>query len=307
MFEIYLPVAKMSVNAFLIIGLGVLVGFLSGLFGVGGGFLLTPLLMMIGVSPPVAAASDSNQIVASSTSGALAHKKLGNVDMKLGLVILAGGLVGSTVGVQIIKILRAMGNVDFFIKAVYVVTLGLIGSFMFKESLTALKRKETDTERKESKRPAWVARLPLQMHFPVANITTPAPFPFGLGVLVGLLAAIMGVGGGFIMVPSMIYILGMPTKVAIGTDLFQIVITSANATFQHAVTNHTVDLVLALLLLTGSTLGAQIGARTSRKLRGEQLRLILAVIVLTVMVKMLLELLLTPDALIALAQTGGGH
>lgn len=312
--DIYLPIASMSINIFLLIGLGGLVGFLSGLFGVGGGFLLTPLLIFSGIPPTVAAASDSNQIVAAASSGAYAHSRMGNVDLKMGIIILIGGIVGGSIGVQIIKVLRVMGNVDFVIKLIYVIMLGTIGSFMFFESLSALKRTKAQGgeeahphEPRESAVRKMAAKLPLQMRFEKSRMTTSAIFPFVLGTLVGILAAIMGVGGGFIMVPAMIYILGMPTIVAIGTDLFQIVLTCINVTVQQAIRNHTVDLVLVILLFIGSTIGAQIGARVSKHLRGEQLRILLAVIVLIVMIKMLVDLLVTPDNLISLARGGGGH
>jgi uncharacterized membrane protein YfcA len=311
--EIYLPIANMSVNIFLLVGLGGLVGFLSGLFGVGGGFLLTPLLIFIGIPPTVAAASDSNQIVAAASSGAYAHSRMGNVDFKMGIILLLGGITGGSVGVEIIKVLAAMGNVDFVIKLVYVLVLGTIGAFMFIESFGALRRRKDipegaiALEPKESLIRKISTSLPLQLSFSKSRMTTSAVFPFILGASVGILAAIMGVGGGFIMVPAMIYILGMPTIVAIGTDLFQIVLTCINVTIQQAIRNHTVDLVLVILLFFGSTVGAQIGARVGRRLRGEQLRILLAIIVLLVMVKMLIGLLVTPENLIALARGGGGH
>jgi uncharacterized membrane protein YfcA len=318
MFNVFLPVAGVSINAFLVLGLGGLVGFLSGLFGVGGGFLLTPLLMMIGIPPAVAAASDSNQIVAASSSGALSHWRLGNVDIKMGLVILAGGLTGGTIGVQAVKVLRAMGNFDFVIKAVYVVVLGLVGGAMFIESLNALRRSKAgpvaakDLHAQVAQPGAtgisrFFGRLPLQTEFAQSGLRTSMLFPFGIGSLVGFLAAIMGVGGGFIMVPAMIYIIGMPTVLAIGTDLFQIVLTTANVTLQQAMTNHTVDIVLALLLLCGSVIGAQFGVRMTKRLKGEQIRILLAGIVLLVMVKLLYDLLITPDNLIGLIQAKGGH
>lgn len=311
--DIYLPIANMSVNIFLLVGLGGLVGFLSGLFGVGGGFLLTPLLIFIGIPPTVAAASDSNQIVAAASSGAYAHSRMGNVDFKMGIILLLGGITGGSIGVEIIKVLAAMGNVDFVIKLVYVLVLGTIGAFMFIESLGALRRSKEITEGaiplepKESVVRKISTSLPLQLNFSKSRMTTSAIFPFILGAAVGILAAIMGVGGGFIMVPAMIYILGMPTIVAIGTDLFQIVLTCINVTIQQAIRNHTVDLVLVILLFFGSTVGAQIGARVGRRLRGEQLRILLAIIVLVVMVKMLISLLATPGNLIDLAKGGGGH
>ncbi|MFH0810102.1 MAG: sulfite exporter TauE/SafE family protein [Pseudomonadota bacterium] len=315
MFNVFLPVAGVSINAFLILGMGGLVGFLSGLFGVGGGFLLTPLLMMVGISPAVAAASDSNQIVAASSSGALGHFRLGNVDMKMGMVILLGGLSGGTVGVQAVKVLRQMGNFDFTIKAVYVLVLGLVGGAMFIESLNALRRSKSAVAAKDitaavpttSGLTNLFHRLPFQTEFASSGLRTSLLFPFGIGLIVGFLAAIMGVGGGFIMVPAMIYIIGMPTVMAIGTDLFQIVLTSANVTLQQAITNHTVDIVLALLLLCGSVLGAQVGVRMTKKLKGEQIRILLAIIVLVVMVKLLIDLLSAPGNIIDYVTAKGGH
>ena len=311
--DVYLPVANMSVNVFILVGLGGLVGFLSGLFGVGGRFLLTPLLIFIGIPPTVAAASDSNQIVAGASSGAFAHSRMGNVDFKMGVLLLVGGITGGSIGVQIIRSLAKLGNVDFVIKLVYVVVLGTIGAFMLAESLGALRRgrataRETvPLEPKESFIRKISTRLPFQMDFAKSRMTTSALFPFVLGGCVGILAAIMGVGGGFIMVPAMIYILGMPTIVAIGTDLFQIVLTCINITIQQAIRNHTVDLVLVILLFLGSTFGAQAGARLGRRLRGEQLRILLAAIVLIVMAQMVIGLVVAPDNPISLARGGGGH
>jgi len=306
--SIYLAVAGMPVNIFLIIGLGGLVGVLSGLFGVGGGFLLTPLLMMVGIPPAVAAASDSNQIVAASSSGAIAHKRLGNVDMKMGIIFLVGGIMGGTVGAQLVKILRNLGNYDFAVKIIYVVVLAGIGGFMLVESLNALRGKVKPVDHgKPSFFKRLMTTLPLQTDFGVSGIRASVIVVVGLGFLVGLMAALMGVGGGFITVPAMIYLLGMPTMVAIGTDLFQIVFTSMNVTFQQAITNHTVDVVLAVLLFCGSTIGAQIGARLSSRFKGEQLRILLALIVLAVMVQMFISLITAPQEVIGLTRGGGGH
>jgi uncharacterized membrane protein YfcA len=310
--DIYLPIAGMSINFFLVIGIGGLVGFLSGLFGVGGGFLLTPLMMMIGIPPAVAAASDSNQIVAAASSGAYAHWRLGNVDFKMGLVILAGGILGGTIGVQFVKILRAMGNFEFVMKLVYVLMLGLVGGAMFMESLRTIRRSRSPEActitPSEPKMARLFAKMPLKMNFARSGLQTSAIFPFSIGAIVGVMAALLGVGGGFIMVPAMIYIIGMPTIAAIGTDLFQIVLTSANVTLQQAFVNKTVDLLLALILLAGSTVGAQFGATVGKRLKGEQIRILLAIIVLVLTVKIFLDLVLTPEDLVSLAPaTGGGH
>jgi uncharacterized membrane protein YfcA len=312
--EIYLPIAGMSINFFLVVGIGGLVGFLSGLFGVGGGFLLTPLMMMIGIPPAVAAASDSNQICAAAASGAFAHWRLGNVDFKMGGVILAGGIAGGTIGVQLVKILRALGNFEFVMKVVYVIMLGLVGSAMFIESLRTIRASRgldpgaAAVPAGEPKLARLFAKLPLKMHFVRSGLHTSAIFPFSIGTIVGVMAALLGVGGGFIMVPAMIYIIGMPTIAAIGTDLFQIVLTSANVTLQQAFVNKTVDLLLALILLAGSTIGAQFGAAFGKRLKGEQIRILLAIIVLSLTVKLFLDLVFTPSDLVSLAPAkGGGH
>lgn len=282
-----------------------LVGFLSGMFGVGGGFLLTPILMMIGIPPTVAAASDSCQIVAASSSGTAAHFRLGNVDVKLGVILLLGGLAGAAVGVQIIKVLRALGTADFVITVTYVFVLGGIGGYMFFESLASLRRGALVPEsRRVAKGPGILGRAPFQIDFPRSQVRHSILVPFFMCGLVGILAAIMGVGGGFIMVPMMVYILRMPMHVAVGTDLFQILFTSAGITFMQSQTNHTVDLVLALILAMGSTIGAQIGARVGRRLRGDQLKILLASIVLLVMVKMMIGLVQTPSVLLNAAK---GH
>jgi uncharacterized protein len=308
--EVYLPIAGMSINVLFLAGLGALVGFMSGLFGVGGGFIMTPLMMMAGIPPAVAAASDSNQIVAGAASGAYAHWRLRNVDFKMGLVLLCGGLVGGTVGVQLVRLLRELGNIEFVMKLLYVIMLGLIGGLMFMESLSTMRRtrsRPAKSQPPEQKKASIWSRMPLQMHFTQSNLRTSIVFPFIISMFVGALAALLGVGGGFIMVPAMIYVIGMPTIVAVGTDLFQIVLTTANVTFQQAITNHTVDLVLAMVLLVGSTIGAQFGARVGRLLRGEQIRILLATVVLLFAVKFVFDLLLQPANLISLASGRGGH
>jgi uncharacterized membrane protein YfcA len=303
-FSIYLPVAENAVNIPLLLGLGGLVGFLSGMFGVGGGFLMTPLLIMIGIPPTVACASDSNQIVAASASGMFAHARAGMVDFKMGTLLLLGGLAGGSVGVYAIKLLRSIGQADILIHAAYVIMLGGVGSYMFYESLGDLRGTRQSKLIERPGGPSVYARivrsLPWQVHFPRSNVTVSVIMPLLLGVLVGVLAAIMGVGGGFIMVPIMVYLLRMPMHVVVGTSLFQILFTCINVTILQAKVNHTVDFVLALILLAGSVIGAQIGARVSERLKGDQLKILLAIIVLVVCVKMLLGFLLTPDILVSL-------
>jgi uncharacterized membrane protein YfcA len=306
LWHLYLPIAGNSVNVLLIFAMGGIVGILSGIFGVGGGFLMTPLLIMAGIPPTVAAASDSNQIVGASTSGTLAHYRLGNVDFKMGIVLLIGGVIGGTMGVQIIKILRHLGNADFLIKVTYVLMLGFVGFYMFVESLQALKKDKVGVvaAKKESKYARLVNQLPWQVNFDKSGIRLSILMPLVLGTFVGVLAAIMGVGGGFIMVPVMVYLLRMPMHVVVGTSLFQILFTCINVTIMQAYTNHTVDFILALILLLGSTLGAQFGAKISKRLKGDQLKIFLASLVLLVMVKMLFDLLITPHVMLAYK---GGH
>jgi uncharacterized protein len=304
---VFLPVAGNSVNVLVLLALGGLVGFLSGMFGVGGGFLMTPLLMMIGIPPTVAAASDSNQIVAASASGTYAHARAGSVDFKMGTLLLAGGIAGGSVGVWIIKLLRALGQADLLINVTYVVMLGGIGSYMFFESLEGL-RGTRRSPASSNDRPSLYARvvraLPWKVHFPRSNVNLSVLMPLGLGVLVGALAAVMGVGGGFIMVPVMVYLLRMPMHVVVGTSLFQILFTCVNVTVLQASFNHTVDFVLALILLIGSVVGAQLGAKVSRALNADQLKILMAMIVLAVMVKMFISLVVPPAALVTYR---GGH
>jgi len=303
---LYLPVALTSINIFLPVGLGLIVGMLSGLFGVGGGFLMTPLLIMLGIPSTVAAATDSNQIVAASTSGTYAHWKVGNVDFKMGIYLLIGGFSGGLIGVEAIKVLRAMGNADFVIKITYVLMLGIVGTYMFLESLSSMRKKKSEEVKgeKESKISVFLKSLPFQTHFEKSGVTHSVLVPILLGALVGILAAIMGVGGGFLMVPIMFYVLRMPMHVIVGTSLFQILFTCIEVTFLQSYTNHTVDFTLAVLLLLGSSIGAQVGAVFGRKLKGEQLKILLAIIVLVVTVKIIFELTLTPSLLISQA---GGH
>jgi uncharacterized membrane protein YfcA len=303
--QLYLPIAGSSINVLTMVGLGGVVGFLSGLFGVGGGFLMTPLLMMLGIPPTVAAASDSNQIVAASTSGCYAHFRARTIDIRMGLLMLVGGVGGGTLGVRLIKVLRHLGEADFVITVVYVLMLGGIGSYMFFESLAALRgRRARVADGRPSVYRRIVEALPWKVFFPRSKVTISLLMPLLLGTLVGILAAIMGVGGGFIMVPVMIYLLRMPMHVVVGTSLFQILFTCINVTILQSYMNHTVDFLLALLLLIGSVVGAQIGVRVGRRLKADQLKILMALIVLVVMFKMLLGLLLRPDFLVAYK---GGH
>ena len=299
--QLYLPIAEVSVDVFLLLGMGGAVGFLSGLFGVGGGFLMTPLLIFIGIPPPVAVGSEANQIVATSISGILAHWRRKSVDFKMGGMLLAGGIVGSTLGVFLFGFLRSVGQIDVVIELAYVVFLGAIGLLMLVESLQAAwQTRRPGARRGKLHRHSWLHGLPLKMRFPRSRLYISALVPAGLGLFVGLLSAIMGVGGGFIMVPAMIYLLGMPTAVVAGTSLFQILFVTANATFFQALHNQTVDLLLALLLLTGSVIGVQIGARFGARLPATQFRALLALLVLVVSGKLLVDLVAVPDDLFSI-------
>ena len=302
--QIYLPIAEVSVNAFLLLGLGGMVGVLSGMFGVGGGFLMTPLLFFIGIPPAVAVATEANQIVASSFSGVLAHLKRRTVDLRMGTVLLIGGLIGAALGVQIFNTLKAIGQVDLLVRLSYVIFLGIVGGLMFIESLNALRKTRAGAPPKR-KRHTWIHALPIKMRFRTSGLYISVIPPVLIGVFVGILSAIMGVGGGFIMVPAMIYLLGMPTKVVVGTSLFQIIFVTGFTTLLHATTNFTVDVVLAVLLLVGGVIGAQFGTILGAKLKAEQLRILLAGLVLLVCGKLALDLLLMPSELYSLGPSGG--
>ncbi|WP_425071335.1 sulfite exporter TauE/SafE family protein [Sagittula sp. S175] len=298
--QIYLPISEVAVNAFLLLGLGGIVGILSGMFGVGGGFLLTPLLFFIGIPPAVAVATGANQIVAASFSGLLAHLRRKTVDLRMGTVLLAGGLVGAAIGVWLFNYLKTLGQVDLLVRLCYVVFLGIIGGLMFIESLNALRKARRGAPPKRRKH-NWIHALPLKMRFRTSGLYISVIPPAIVGCAVGVLAAVMGVGGGFIMVPAMIYLLGMPTKVVVGTSLFQIIFVAAFTTLLHATTNYTVDVVLAVMLILGGVVGAQFGTALGTKLKAEQLRILLAGMVLLVCAKIALELLLTPSELYSLA------
>ncbi|MDO5704953.1 MAG: sulfite exporter TauE/SafE family protein [Paracoccus sp. (in: a-proteobacteria)] len=299
--QIYLPIAEVSVNAFTLIGLGGIVGLMSGLFGVGGGFLITPLLFFIGIPPAIAVATGANQVVASSVSGVLAHLRRKTVDFRMGGVLLAGGMVGSWLGVWVFTLLQRLGQVDLVVQLCYVVFLGLIGVMMLQESVRALTARNRTATRKRLHEHNWVHRLPLKVKFRASGLYISVIPPLIVGVLVGVLAAIMGVGGGFIMVPAMIYLLGMPTKVVVGTSLFQITFVTAFTTLMHSISYNTVDIMLAVLLIIGGVTGAQFGTHLGAKLRAEQLRILLALLVLLVCGRLALDLFLRPDDLYSIA------
>ncbi len=300
--QIYLPIAEVSVNAFLLFGIGGLVGILSGMFGVGGGFLITPLLFFAGIPPIVAVATSANQIVASSISGVIAHFRRKTVDVKMGVVLLLGGLVGVALGVQVFAMLERIGQVDLLVRLCYVVFLGIIGGMMMIESLRAIRAaKKSGGATAQRRQRGWVHALPFKMRFRSSGLYISAIPPLLVGLAVGVLSAIMGVGGGFIMVPAMIYILGMPTKVVVGTSLFQIIFVTAFTTLMHAITSQSVDMVLALLLIVGGVVGAQVGTRIGVKLKAEYLRVLLASLVLMVSGKIALELILRPAELFGLS------
>jgi uncharacterized membrane protein YfcA len=294
--EIYLPIAEQSMNVFLLFALGGAAGLLAGMFGVGGGFLATPLLIFVGIPPAVAVASQANQVIANSISSLQVQWRRGNVDLRMGLVLLLGGMIGSSAGVTIFTWLKAIGQVDFVIAVMYVILLSSIGLLMAFESLRTLwKRRRNPTGPRGKLHTHYlVHRLPWKMRFYKSKLYISAFLPIGLGFAIGILSAILGVGGGFVLVPAMIYILGMPTTVVIGTSNFQILFVAANVTFLQAVTNGTVDVVLALLLILGGVVGAPIGSRIAARLPGVVLRALMAVLVLGVATELLFELLRTP-------------
>ena len=303
--QIYLPIAELSVDVFLLLGIGGAVGFLSGLFGVGGGFLITPLLIFIGVPAPVAVGTGAQQVVASSVSGVLAHWRRGTVDVSMGLVLTAGGFVGSGLGSWAFAALRKAGTIDVVVAVTYVVFLGTIGGLMLVESAGALwKQRRGSTRRRKLHQHNWVHGLPFKMRFRKSRLYISALMPLAVGFAIGVLSAIMGVGGGFILVPAMIYLLGMPTQVVIGTSLFQIIFVTASVTFLQSWANQSVDIMLAMLLLVGSVIGAQIGTRVSFRLKGEQLRVLLSLLVLAVGLRLAVDLLVQPAELYSITLVG---
>ena len=295
---IYLPIAEQPIHALAILGVGAFLGLIMGLVGVGGGFLLTPIMMFLGIPPPVAVASVANQLVAPSVSGVLSHWKRSNVDFKMGTVLLLGGVVGSSIGVLLFNFLGKIGQLDFVIKSSYVIFLTLIGSLMFTESLRLILRtRKGKISRGKLHQHNWLHGLPFKIRFRKSKLYISILLPILIGVIVGILAALMGIGGGFIIVPAMIYLLGMPTSLVVGTSLFQIIFVAANTTILQASQNQTVDIVLATILLLGSVIGVQIGSRYTNILKGEYLRLILSSIIILVSLKLLIDLITVPSDL----------
>jgi uncharacterized membrane protein YfcA len=305
---VYLPIAELSVNIFIILGMGAAVGFLSGMFGVGGGFLITPLLIFYNIPPVVAVATGANQVVASSISGSISHFRRGTLDVKLGSILLIGGIGGATAGIWLFSLLRRAGQLDLIISLLYVIFLGTVGGLMLMESIVALRRAARN-EQVTLKRPGhhnWVHRLPFKMRFKKSKIYLSIIPLIGLGFFIGVLTSVMGVGGGFIMVPAMIYLLRIPTNVVVGTSLFQIIFVTAYTTIVQAATNYSVDIVLAFILMIAGVVGAQYGVRVGQKLRGEQLRALLALLVLAVGVRLAIALVVRPEDLFSVAVGGVG-
>ena len=293
--DIYLPIAEISINALILLGLGGVIGVLSGLFGVGGGFLMTPLLIFLGVTPAVAVGTGTNLVVASSVSGLMAHWRRGNVDFKMATLILSGGVGGAALGFWLFDRLREAGQLDQVVALLYVVFLGAIGVLMGIESATKLIRRRGDARPRKAHTHNWVHGLPIKLRFRRSKLYVSAIPPFAIGVLAGMLASIMGVGGGFFMLPALIYVVGMPTGVVIGTSLLGILVVSIASCLAHAAAGQTVDVILALLLAVGAVVGAQYGSKIGSQLRSEQLRGLLALMVLTVCGRLVFELVVTPE------------
>ncbi|HTP78583.1 MAG TPA: sulfite exporter TauE/SafE family protein [Rhizomicrobium sp.] len=301
--EIYLPIAEMSVHWLIILGMGAAIGFLSGLFGVGGGFLLTPLLIFYGVPASVAVATTASHITASSISGAITQWRKRALDLKMGAVMAAGGLVGTVFGVWLFGVMRRQGQMDLVVSASYVILLGTVGGLMLRESLAALRAYQSGAAPPAHRggQHLWMHGLPIKMRFRESRLYISVIPPLIIGFVVGVLSAIMGIGGGFVIVPAMIYLLRMPTSVVMGTSLFQIIVVTAATTILQATTNYAVDIVLAFFLIVGGVIGAQIGVRAGERLRGEQLRLLLALLVLAVAVRLFFGLIIEPADLFSIA------
>jgi uncharacterized protein len=299
--QVYLPIAELSVNIFLLLALGAAVGFVSSLFGIGGGFLITPLLIFIGIPPTVAVATQVNQVVGASLSGTIAHWHRGNIDFKMGGVLMVGTLTGSTVGVWLFALLRKFGQIDLVIILMYIVFLGGIAALMISEIVRAVMREKRNPGRRlKLHQHTWLHGLPFKMRFRKSRLYISAFLPLILGLVTGLLVAMMGVGGGFLLVPSKIYLLGMSTTLAIGTSLFQTIFVAINTTFLQAIENQTVDILLAIVLLAGGLAGTQVGARMGTRLKGDQLRFLLALMIVGVWIKLVYDVVSTPAYLYSL-------
>lgn len=301
--QIYLPIAEIPVNILVILLLGLAIGFLAGMFGIGGGFIATPLLMFIGIPPAIAVSTSANQIIASSASGLLAHFRKGSVDIKMGLFLVFGGFIGSSFGVSIFNILEKTGNTEITIALIYVIFLGGISLMMLIDSVKNLVEKKYGFtwEKRENLRlkklREKIEALPWKIYFPKSDITVSAIAPIILSIGIGILVSLMGIGGGFLMIPAMIYILRMPSNVVVGTSLFQIIFIASNTTFLQAVTNHTVDIVLAFLMIISSSIGAQFGTRAGYKVDTDRLRSLLSLLLLAICVKILFGLFTEPHNL----------
>lgn len=305
--SIYLPIAEMSLNMLVLIGMGAVVGFLSGLFGVGGGFLITPLLIFYNIPPAIAVGTGANQVIASSVTGALSHFKRRTVDIKMGIFLVLGGLVGSAIGIELFSLLRRIGQLDLIISLLYVVLLGGIGILMTIESVRSMRRARggmSPTARRPGHQ-GWIHRLPFKMRFKASKIYVSVIPVLGIGFIIGILSSVMGVGGGFIMVPALIYLLRVPTNVVVGTSLFQITFVTAFTTVLQSITNQSVDVVLAFLLMLGGVVGAQYGTKAGRKLKAEQLRLLLALLVLIMALWLAFQLFVRPSELFSLTIVTG--
>jgi uncharacterized membrane protein YfcA len=297
----YLPIAEVSVNILVLFGMGGIVGILSGMFGVGGGFLMTPLLIFYGIPPIVAVATEANQIVASSISGAYAHWRRAAVDIKMGTILLIGGVIGSFIGIRLFVYLKNVGQIDLIISLSYVILLGIIGTITFIEGIRSIiTQDESRYITKRNRERLWIYSLPLRMRFKKSGLYISIIPPLIIGLFVGILASIMGIGGGFIMVPAMIYLLRMPTNVVIGTSLYQIIFVTSLVTILHAYENQTVDIMLALILMSGGVVGAQIGAALGHRLKAEQLRFMLGILILAVCIKILTSLVIEPQNLLTI-------
>ena len=302
--QIYLPIAEISVPADAIFLLGCTVGFLSGVFGVGGGFLTTPFLIFLGIPPAVAVGTQANQLVASGVSGTIGHLKRGNVDVKIGAIMLCGGVFGSFIGIMIFRLLQYLGQIDFAVSLLYMVLLGSIGMLMLSESLlSGFKKKTVKSQFNKQKVSPFISSLPYKMRFPRSKLYISALVPAGIGFVGGILASILGIGGGFLLVPAMIYILGMPTILAAGTSLFQIIFTTTAATIMHATFNNTVDIVLGLILIVGGVIGSQFGIGFAKYIKPDHARTILAILVLAVSIRLAIQLFMEPAELFSTVVT----